>query len=91
MNSGAVFTSNKRSVVGGELVVAEGQVLGDAIALDLDDHGVGIGGERSDHVKLNRPCRAHANRQGVGGGELCCVIEVDGSCCGKNASRARLW
>ena len=84
MKAGAVLASHEGGVVGHKVVIGQGLVHGDAVALDLDDHGVGVSRERSDHVQLNRLRGPHAYGQGVRGGEFGCVVRVDDSRCGKD-------
>ena len=49
--------------------VFEGQVLGRAVALDLDDHLVGLSREGCDDVELDRFGRAETNGKAVSGGQ----------------------
>ena len=86
-----MFTSHEGGVVGGEVFVAQGQVLGGAIPLDLDDHGVGVGGEGGFDVQLDGLCGANAYWKAVTAGELGGVVRVDDGCCGEDPSGASLW
>ena len=79
-----MFASHKGCIVGDEVVVGQGFVNSDAVALDLQDHGVGVSRERSDHVQLDRLRGPHAYGQGVRGGEFGCVVRVDDSRFGKD-------
>ena len=84
MKAGAVLASHKGSVVGDEVVVGQGLVDRDAVAIDLDDHGVAVGGKGGRYVDLDRLRGPHAYGQGVRGGEFGCVVRVDDSRCGKD-------
>ena len=76
-----MLASHEGGVVGHKVVIGQGLIDRGTVALDLNDHGVAVSGEGSDHVQLNRAGRSNAYGQGIPGGELGCVVGIlDGSC-----------
>ena len=90
MKAGAVLASHEGGVVGHKVVIGQGLINRGALALDLNDYGVAVSGEGSDHAQLNRAGRSNAYGQGIRGGELGCVVEILDSSCGEHARGASL-
>ena len=76
MKAGAVLASHEGGVVGHKVVIGQGLIDRGTVALDLNDYGVAVSGEGSDHVQLNRAGRSNAYGQGIPGGELGCVVGI---------------
>ena len=71
-----MLASNKSSIIGDEVVIAQRLVNGAATTLDLDNYGIAVGREGSFDIQLNCLGRSYANREAVGGSELGCIVRV---------------
>ena len=79
-----MFASHESCVIGGEVVVAQGLVNGDAVALDLDDYGVALSGKGSFYVQLDGVRGPHAYGQSERASQFRRIIGIDGCSCEKN-------
>ena len=71
-----MLASNKSSIIGNEVVIAQRLVNGAATTLDLDDDNIGFGGEVIFKVNLDRGRISNSTRKAVRGCQLGCIVRV---------------